>query len=90
MKTPQTKTEKKEDEVFTSKNHSKSVRFRIRLQQQKEAEQEILDLHQGIHYLTGARIFEDAIKDTVSTGDRLKNLILKERKKKEDRDQNPV
>ena len=41
-----------------------------------EAEQEILDLHQGIHYLTGARIFEDAIKDTVSTGDRLKNLIL--------------
>lgn len=43
MKTPQTKTEKKEDKVFTSKNHSKSVRFRIRLQQQKEAEQEIHD-----------------------------------------------
>lgn len=43
MKTPQTKTEKKEDEVFTSKNHSKSVRFRIRIQQQKEAEQEIHD-----------------------------------------------
>jgi len=32
---------KKEDTSLLSKNHSKSVRFRIRVQEEKEAEQEI-------------------------------------------------
>lgn len=37
---------KREDEAFLSKNHSKSVRFRLRVQEEKEADNEIKEHEQ--------------------------------------------
>ena len=40
-KKPPSNKEEKKDDSGLSKNHSKSVKFRLRVQQQKEAEEEI-------------------------------------------------